>query len=62
MATNLIGKQLIFTCDRCGNTATFRHGQETWSMKYNQPNPNDKRSFCSEICAYETYKKEKAVK
>ena len=55
-------EKLFFVCDLCGNTAPFRHGMETWSMKYDEPNPNDKRSFCSEICAHEIYLKEKGGK
>jgi hypothetical protein len=50
-----------FTCDRCGNTAPFRHGMETWRLTYSDTQPNDTRTFCSQICVREVYETEKLV-
>ena len=61
MAINLVTAEWSFTCDRCGNTAPFRHGMTTWSLDYNELNPNDNRSFCSEICVNEIYLAERVT-
>ena len=49
-----------FTCDRCNNTAPFRHGMETWRLT-NKDGNNDPRTFCSQICVREVYETEKLV-
>jgi hypothetical protein len=49
-----------FTCDRCGNTAPFRHGMETWRLTLTDGN-TDPRTFCSQICVREVYEAEKLV-
>ena len=57
----MITKNLAkFICDRCGNTAPFRHGMTTWSLDYSDLS-KDGRSFCSEICVKEIYLQEKAA-
>jgi hypothetical protein len=49
-----------FSCDRCGNTAPFRHGMETWHLTYTDGS-KDNRTFCSQICVREVYETEKLV-
>jgi hypothetical protein len=49
-----------FECDRCGNTAPFRHGMETWRLNYSD-GKQDSRTFCSQICVREVYEAEKEV-
>ena len=49
-----------FTCNRCGNTAPFRHGMETWHLTYSDGS-KDSRKFCSQICAREIYETEKLL-
>lgn len=43
----VVSTSFLFVCDRCGNTADFWNGMETFSPT----DPNDKRVFCSFICA-----------
>ena len=62
MALKLENKQLIFVCDRCGNTVEFYHGMTTFSLTYNETPSHDKRTFCSEICARTIYLTEKDSK
>jgi hypothetical protein len=38
--------RLMFVCDRCGNTAPFKNGMETFRIAVE----GDNRSFCSQIC------------
>ena len=61
MITGLNAEPLTFVCDRCGNTALFRHGMETWRLTYEAGGAKDNRSFCSKICVEEVYRLE-AVK
>ena len=49
-----------FSCDRCGNTAPFRHGMETWHLTYTDGG-KDPRTFCSQICVREVYEAEKVT-
>lgn len=65
MSLAVIDKALYVKCDNCGTKHRFWHGMETWSLTYSQGglpalNPDDKRSFCSSLCAREVFEKEKA--
>ena len=58
----------MFKCDRpeCGNEFPFVHGMETWSLTYSDGglpvlNPEDKRSFCSSLCANAVFEAERKV-
>lgn len=63
MSIKLQSKTWTFTCDGCGNTHTFWHGMETWSLVYEQDGQrimnHDERRFCSESCARSIYLTEK---
>jgi len=58
MITGLSAEPWTFVCDRCGNTALFRHGMETWRLTYEAGGAKDNRSFCSKICVEEVYRAE----
>lgn len=62
MSIKLENKQLIFVCDRCGNTIEFYNGMSTFSLTYDVTPKQDKRTFCSEICARTIYLTEKDSK
>ena len=68
MSIKLENKQLIFVCDRCENTVEFYHGMPTFSLTYEdiqtyeKIQTEDKRTFCSEICARTIYLTEKGNK
>ena len=62
MALIIPATKWMFTCDRCNNTVEFYNGMTTWKLDYLQPNSEDQRSFCSEICVKEIYRLEKEGK
>ena len=54
----------LHKCDRCGNKHRLWHGMETWNLIYSQGglptlNENDKRSFCSSLCAKAVFEEER---
>ena len=58
MITGIPTEPWKFVCDRCGNTAPFRHGMETWRLTYLEGGEKDNRTFCSKICVEEVYRAE----
>jgi hypothetical protein len=50
MAINPRTIEFVFTCDRCGNTAPYRNGMETFVINEEK---GSNKSYCSQICVEE---------